>query len=107
MLHLSFDTSNDYRALHSHGNQSVWMWMCVCGRLCGGSGGVLAYTGLSFVYGMKLYGEQHPLYIVIVWKICLFHVFVTGVLGGGGGIYVDEIVHHGAGLHSTSNITAF
>lgn len=29
MLHLSFDTSNDYGTLHSHGNQSVWMWMFV------------------------------------------------------------------------------
>lgn len=66
---------------------TLHLCVCVCGRLCGGSGGVLAYTGLSFVYGMKLYGEQHPLYIVIVWKICLFHVFVTGVLGGGGGAY--------------------
>lgn len=29
MLHLSFDTSSDYRTLHSHGNHSV----CVCVRV--------------------------------------------------------------------------
>lgn len=38
---------------------------------------------------MKLYGEQHPLYILIVWKICLFYASVTGVLGGGVGVHLQ------------------
>lgn len=67
--------------------------MCVCGSLCGGSGGVLAYVGLSFDYGVKLYGEQHPLYIVTVWEICLFYVLVTGVLGGAIHIHIQIPEH--------------
>lgn len=51
----------------------------MCGCLCGGSGGALAYVRLSFDYGMKLYGKKHLLYIV-VWKKSVFYGLVTGVL---------------------------
>lgn len=79
--------------------------MCVCGRLCGGSGGALAYVGLSFDYGVKLYGEQHPLYIVIVWKICLFYVLVTGVSVGGGGTHMHIQIPERTQLLNTMFVT--
>lgn len=55
---------------------------CVCGCLCGGSGGVLAYVGLSFDDGMKLYGEKHPPLHCHCMENLSFFVLLTGVVGG-------------------------